>query len=90
VVLNVSSTTGVVATFQATAVDAYTVVTPLSTGFELLLDASAGALLAVGGVLVFLGLFLRGNVYGPPPPVVSRSADDVEEIARGGPPPGAP
>ncbi len=61
---------------------------PLS---ELLLGLGVGALAFVGGLALFLGFFLRGGVYGSPAPLVSRSAEDVEEIAgtpeKRGPPP---
>ncbi|MCI4353590.1 MAG: hypothetical protein L3K14_09475 [Thermoplasmata archaeon] len=53
-----------------------------SLGFEVILGAGAAALFAVGGVAVFLGLFLRGNPYGPPRPLAPRSAEDVEELMR--------
>ncbi|MGA7922461.1 MAG: hypothetical protein WCA77_00575 [Thermoplasmata archaeon] len=36
-----------------------------------------------GGIALFLGLFLRSGVYDGPQPIVSHSADDVDEIARG-------
>jgi hypothetical protein len=41
---------------------------------------SAAALFVLGGLALFLGLFLRHDPYGPRPPVVSQSAEDVEEI----------
>jgi len=50
--------------------------------FALILGGGAAALLIVGGLAVFLGVFLRGDPFGPDPPVVSRSPDDVEEWAR--------
>ena len=56
--------------------------TPPSWGFDLILGAGAVALFVVGGLAVFLGLFLRGDPYGPPRPLISRSAEDVEELAR--------
>lgn len=73
--------------FSATGVEVYTTAVPPNLLTTLLVDAVAGALGAVGAVLVFLGLFLRGGVYRGPAPVVSRSAEDVEEISR---PPGPP
>lgn len=51
---------------------------PLLT--TLLIDGAGAALGVLGGVAVFLGLFLRGGVYDRPPAVVSRSAEDVDEI----------
>ncbi len=53
---------------------------PLS---EILLGLGVGALGFVGGLAMFLGFFLRGGVYRGPPPLVSRGAEDVEEIATG-------
>lgn len=47
---------------------------------SLLLGLSAAALFIVGGLAVFLGLFLASDPYGPAAPPVSRSAEDVEEI----------
>jgi hypothetical protein len=62
--------------------------TPMHFGLEveLILGAGAAGLLLVSGLAIFLGLFLRGDPYGPRPPLVSRSADDAEEIASGRPP----
>ncbi len=51
---------------------------PLS---EILLGLGVGALGFVGGLALFLGLFLRGGVYHGPAPLVSRGAEDVEELA---------
>jgi len=53
----------------------------------LLVDAVAVALGGVGAVAVFLGMFLRGGVYRGPAPLVSRSAEDVDELTKGPPPP---
>ena len=53
---------------------------------ELILGAGAAGLILVGGLAIFLGLFLRGDPYGPESPLVSQSADDAEDIV-GGPPP---
>lgn len=55
---------------------------PLS---EVFLGLGVGALGFVGGVALFLGLFLRGGVYRGRPPLVSRRAEDAEMIAREGP-----
>jgi hypothetical protein len=60
--------------------------THLSLLIELVLGAGATGLFVVGGLAVFLGLFLRGNPYGPESPEVSRSADDVEELYPRPPP----
>ncbi len=70
----------------ASAVESWnsTATSPLWTA--LLVDAVAVALGAVGAVALFLGLFLRGGVFRGPPPMVSRSAEDAEEIAGGSPP----
>jgi hypothetical protein len=56
--------------------------THLSLLFDVLVGAGAAALLVVGGLAVFLGLFLRGDPYGPPSPLAPRSADDVEELTQ--------
>ena len=53
---------------------------PLLT--TLLIDGAGGVLAVIGGIAVFLGLFLRGGVYERRAPLVSRDADDVEAIAR--------
>lgn len=60
--------------------------THLSLLFEIALGGGAAALFVVGGLAVFLGIFLRVDPYGPDPPYVSRSADDVEELTREDPP----
>lgn len=49
---------------------------------ELALGLGSGALFVVGGLALFLAIFLRGNPYGPGPAIVSRSAEDVEELTR--------
>jgi hypothetical protein len=48
------------------------------------LYATGAALAVIGAVALFLGLFLRAGAYARSAPLVSRSADDVEQIA--GPP----
>jgi len=53
-----------------------------SLGFVVIVGAGAGALFIVGGLAIFLGLFLRGNPYGLQAAPVSRSAEDVEELTR--------
>ena len=58
----------------------------LSLEFDLLLGAGAAGLFLVGALAIFLGLFLRGDPYGPRLPLVSRSADDVEDLAQDDPP----
>jgi hypothetical protein len=61
--------------------------TQASTGWQsLLIDAVAVALGVVGAVSLFLGLFLRGGVYRGPPPIISRSADDVHDPYPAPPP----
>jgi hypothetical protein len=50
-----------------------------------LADTAGGALIAVGAVAVFLGLFLRPHVYEPPPPPVSISAEDVALLVGNSP-----
>ncbi|MGC2289464.1 MAG: hypothetical protein WA688_06365 [Thermoplasmata archaeon] len=60
--------------------------TPLSLPVEIVLGAGAGGLFAVGALAIFLGLFLRGDPYGPEAPVISRSPDDLEDLSRDPPP----
>lgn len=48
----------------------------------LVLALGAGALFVVGALALFLAIFLRGNPYGPGPQIVSRSAEDVEELTH--------
>lgn len=55
--------------------------------FEVILGASAAALFVVGGLAVFLGVFLAEDPYGPSPSLVSQSAEDVEELTRDPDPP---
>ena len=49
----------------------------------LLVDASLVILAAIGGLALFLGVFLRGGVYRGPAPLVSQSAEDAEAISAG-------
>lgn len=69
---------------------AETVASPnqLPTLTLLLVDIGLGSLTAIGGLALFLGLFLRGGIYRRGPPLVSRSADDADAIAAhaSGPP----
>ncbi|MCI4363335.1 MAG: hypothetical protein L3K13_03410 [Thermoplasmata archaeon] len=44
-------------------------------------------LVGLGGIALFLGLFLRGNLLGRRPPLVSQRAEDVGAIAEQYPPP---
>lgn len=53
-----------------------------SLELELVVGAGAAALFAVGGLAVFLGVFLRTNPYAGPRALVSRSANDVEELTK--------
>ncbi|MGA7862372.1 MAG: hypothetical protein WCB19_11060 [Thermoplasmata archaeon] len=57
----------------------------LSLEFDLLVGAGAAGLFLVGVLAIFLGLFLRGDPYGPRLPLVSRSADDADEMAQDDP-----
>jgi hypothetical protein len=53
---------------------------------ELALGAGAAGLFVVGGLAIFLGLFLRSDPYGPEPPVTPRTPEDVEELYGRSPP----
>ncbi|MCI4340507.1 MAG: hypothetical protein L3K06_04930 [Thermoplasmata archaeon] len=66
-----------------------TTTTSLTPGVfqTLVIDLAGGALAVVGAVAVFLGLFLRGGAYLGAAPIVSRSAEDVETVARAPGPP---
>jgi hypothetical protein len=59
---------------------------PLSLAVELLLGAGAGGLFIVGGLAVFLGLFLKADPYGSPTVLVHRSPDEPDELGLGHPP----
>ncbi len=79
------------ASFQATAEEQWTTAPAIPMLTLLLVYGSGGALAVVGAVAVFLGLFLRGGVYRGPAPIISRSADDVDDLVRSeapGRPPG--
>jgi hypothetical protein len=75
------------ALFSYSAVTTVPAPPPMTGLTAILVDLAGGALLAIGGIAVFLGIFLRGNPYGPPPPLISRSAEDADAIARSGDPP---
>lgn len=76
----------------ATATETRSVAAPPPLVLTLLIDGAGAVLAGLGGLAVFLGLFLRGGVYEPRAPLVSHSAEDVAEIlddgSREGPPPG--
>lgn len=74
-------------TFTASGVESTEVVVAPNVIDVLLVDGAAAALTVIGGVAVFLGVFLRSGVYRGPAPVVSRSADDLEFVV---PPDGPP
>ncbi len=82
-----SSPSGAPGTFSANALES----SPGSPSYlalgNLVIDGGAATLALVGAVAIFLGLFLRGGVYRGPAPLVSRSAEDAAEIARGPPRP---
>jgi hypothetical protein len=71
-------------TWGLTAVETQTTSIPTALWQTAVIDAAGAALAVIGAVALFLGLFLRGGAFSGPAPIVSRSADDVEEIA--GPP----
>lgn len=80
-------------TFQATSDEQWTVRASIPMLTLVLVYGSGGALAIVGGLALFLGLFLRGGVYRTAgPALISRSADDAEEIATSNrePPPSGP
>jgi hypothetical protein len=79
-----SSTSG---NFTASGVESTEVAVPPNVVDALLVDGSAAALSTIGAVAVFLGLFLRPGVYRVPAPLVSRSADDVQDLAEPPQPP---
>jgi hypothetical protein len=79
--LNVTNTADSAVAFLAAFTESVTVHTGLIPPVTELFVYTGGAILTVLGALaVFLGLFLRGGVYRGPPPVISRSADDVAEL----------
>ena len=86
VVWNTSAPTA--GTWGLTAVESIS--TPVSPGLwsTVVIDAASAALGVVGAVALFLGLFLRGGAFRGPAPLVSRSAEDVTEIAAPPRPPG--
>jgi hypothetical protein len=53
---------------------------PFSLLTAVVLLLSVLLLAIIGGLALFLGLFLRGGVYQGPKPVVSQSADDVDVL----------
>lgn len=73
--------------FSADALEESPGAPSLASFGSLLIDGGAAVLGVIAAVALFLGLFLRGGVYGEAPPIVSRSADDAAEIARGPRPP---
>ncbi|HYK93718.1 MAG TPA: hypothetical protein VEY07_06715 [Thermoplasmata archaeon] len=74
---NPSQRSGSVVLSTETVTPASATLSPLS---ELLLGLGVGVVAFGGGLSLFLGLFLRAGVYRGPPPVVSKSADDVADI----------
>ena len=68
----------VFANVSASAVVSWTVIPPTSVA-EWTAEVASGLLAVVGGIGLFLGVFLRGN-YRIPPPTVSRHAEDAEAI----------
>jgi hypothetical protein len=79
--LNVSNPESASASFRAAFTESFTVHNGLIPPVTELFVYTGGAILTVIGALaVFLGLFLRGGVYRGPPPIVSRTADDLEDL----------
>ena len=54
--------------FHADAVETYHTTTALPALTAVLVDGTAGALIGIGGIALFLGLFLRAGVFVRPPP----------------------
>lgn len=73
-------------TFSASGVESWTASASVDLVSMLFVDGVAIALGAVGAVATFLGLFLRQGVYRGPAPVVSRSADDLDDLVGRRPP----
>jgi hypothetical protein len=69
----------VFANVSATALVTWSV-TPPATLAEVTAEVASGILAVVGGIGLFLGLFLRGD-FRVAPPLVSQSADDANELA---------
>ncbi|MFZ1024511.1 MAG: hypothetical protein WAN87_10310 [Thermoplasmata archaeon] len=79
--LNITNTAGAPASFLAAFTESFTVHTgPIPPVTELFVYTGGAILTVIGALAVFLGLFLRGGVYRGPPRVVSRSADDLEDL----------
>jgi hypothetical protein len=56
---------------------------PPSDTLAMIAGTLAGiTLVGLGGIALFLGLFLRRNVFGRPPPLVSQRAEDAAAIAE--------
>ncbi|MCI4320913.1 MAG: hypothetical protein L3K18_01740 [Thermoplasmata archaeon] len=69
----------VYANVSATALVSWQV-SPPATLAQITAEVASGILAVVGGIGLFLGLFLRGD-FRAAPPIVSRSADDANEVA---------
>jgi hypothetical protein len=80
VIWNTSSATS--GTFGLTAVASVSTPIPAPVWQTVIVDGAGIALAVIGAVALFLGLFLRGGAFRGPAPLVSRSADDAEDIAR--------
>ena len=86
VVWNTSS--AVPGSWGLTAVESVTTSLAPPVWQSIVLYATGAALGIVGAVALFLGLFLRSGAFSGPAPLVSRSADDVEQVAGPPRPPG--
>ncbi|MCI4346766.1 MAG: hypothetical protein L3K07_08480 [Thermoplasmata archaeon] len=79
----VSSATSIAASTQSSTI----VPLPPPNALAMIAGTLAGiTLVGLGGIAVFLGLFLRRNVFGRPPPLVSQRAEDARAIAEQYPP----
>jgi hypothetical protein len=68
-------------TFNVTVLSANNDAVGLPLLTFILIAAGSIVLMAIGGMGIFLGLFLRGGVYGRRPPLVSQHPDDAAWIA---------
>ncbi len=94
IVQNVNSTTVL---YNGTLVESYPAMSSLGSGWELfVILVGSVILIGFGAIAVFLGVFLRGGVYGPPPQpigqpdsaLLGRGSDDLDDDGWDDAPPG--